>query len=111
MAKRLRGIPSIQSLASELTFQKRWIPDASEFEKGETRGIDVRLQVHDGSWSLHTGDSSYDQDHRGHWGAGFLTPRCNARELARELIDEAEESAAMAGEFEDPKERSERPIW
>ena len=51
---------------------------------------DIRLQVHDG-WTVHTGDSSYDQDHRGSWAAGSVPRGCSkkeAREIARSLLDE-----------------------
>jgi hypothetical protein len=68
-------------------------------------GIDLRLQVHGGSWSLHTGDSQYDQDHRGAWGVGFLPwERSNLTELARELIEDALESYAMNHESEESEE-------
>src|SRR5690606_813072 len=34
---------------------------------------DVRLQVYeDGDWAIRFGDSSYDQDHRGFWGASIV---------------------------------------
>lgn len=86
------GWPKVGELAAALASH---IPDIdteiSGFGAGdETPGFDVRLQVHDGSWSLHTGDASYDQDHRGYWGAGFLTEGDgDCRELAQDLIDEA----------------------
>lgn len=36
-------------------------------------GLPVRLHVRtDGSWSLHVGNPSYDQDHRGQWGTSSL---------------------------------------
>lgn len=38
----------------------------------EDHGIELRLQVVDGSWYLHSGDPSYDTDHRGYWGCAFL---------------------------------------
>lgn len=60
-------------------------------------GTDLRLQVHEnGSWSIHTGLADYDTDHQGYWGAGFLHwERSNLTELARDLIEEAKDSAAM----------------
>ncbi len=77
-------LPSIKSVASALKANKRWC------ESGDEGGIDVRLQVYDdGAWALRTGDSQYDLDHRGSWGAGYLTKTSNAHEIARELIDEA----------------------
>jgi hypothetical protein len=56
----------------------------------ECYGLDIRLQVmDDGDWSLHSGDSQFDDDHRGHWGCATLVPGMNntaVREVARELI-------------------------
>lgn len=60
-------------------------------------GGDVRLQVRGGGWSVHTGDSQYDQDHRGAWGCGWIRAGASmreSRETARELIDEAADCAA-----------------
>lgn len=62
---------------------------------------DVRLQCSDGrfEWSLHTGDSSFDQDHRGHWGASSLAHDDDAEALSRlafELIDQASDAYAEA---------------
>jgi hypothetical protein len=61
-------------------------------EKGcDTAGGDMRLQVNDGWWTTHHGDSQYDQDHRGFWGCGFVPYRCTrkeAREIARDLISD-----------------------
>lgn len=62
-------------------------------------GYDVRLQVRGGSWQLHTGDSQFDQDHRGAWGYGFLPwELSNLTDLARELISEASDSYAESAE-------------
>ena len=58
-------------------------------------GGDMRLQVQDSGWQTHHGDSQYDQDHRGSWGAAFVPYGCTrkeARDIARELIAEACES-------------------
>jgi hypothetical protein len=65
-------------------------------EEGNATG-DVRLQLIDGSWALHTGDASYDQDHRGAWGASSISAGATmkeCRETAKDLIAEAEESLA-----------------
>jgi hypothetical protein len=84
--------PSIQDVASALRSQKHWC------EKGDEGGIDVRLQVWEsGSWTVHTGDSSYDQDHNGYWGSGYLTRSTNCRQLAYEMLEEAKDHAAQAG--------------
>jgi hypothetical protein len=52
----------------------------------------VRLQVVDGDWTLHSGDNSFDTDHRGTWGYGYAyygMTKTAIKELARELINEA----------------------
>ena len=60
---------------------------------------DGRLQVWpDGGWNLHSGDSQYDQDHRGYWGSSGVSTSDSAdhlRRVAKDLIDQAREDAAM----------------
>ena len=50
-------------------------------------GIDVRLRYHDGQFSLLSGDSSYDQDHHGHWGCSSVTDDMDADTLSGIAID------------------------
>ena len=90
-------MPSIKDVASVLRSYK---PGRGEYQdEYGNDGIDVRLQVMPGGgWAIHRGDASYDQDHRGYWGAGFLTPATNCRELAKDLIGEAADQAAMDAE-------------
>lgn len=60
--------------------------------------IDVRLQVReDGSYEHHSGDASYDTDHRGYWGCGAVAPDDDdvaltalAREMVAEVLDSVE---------------------
>ena len=75
-------------------------PKDIEDEEGNIGG-DIRLQVrklensNESSWSVHTGDSSYDQDHRGEWGANFVLVNATdaeCREIAKDLIEQAKES-------------------
>ena len=84
--------PSILAVAQEL----RMINANVEGE------CDVRLQVYeDGAWWIRYGDSSYDQDHRGYWGASCI-PGCGgkncrprrfrSRDVARDLIDQVKDS-------------------
>ncbi len=88
-------MPSIKDVASVLKGDKRSIGDEMVDEEGNV-GFDVRLQVHEnGRWSVHTGDSQYDQDHRGFWGSGFLSRSTNCRELAADLIDQCADHAAQ----------------
>lgn len=59
----------------------------------DNAGGDMRLQVHEGSWATHHGDSQYDQDHRGAWASAFVPYGCTreqARDIARDLIRECE---------------------
>lgn len=83
-------------------------------ERGcDSPGIDVRLQVippeektrncwgtpcapymTEGEWAFHSGDSQYDQDHRGYWGASGVGPDMTMRDL----IGIAED---LAGQFLD----------
>lgn len=89
------NFPSIKSVANDIKLDHEYIHrsfSAKELNDEEgNSGVDIRLQVvEDGRWSIHTGDSSYDLDHNGSWGYGFLPyGRINCRELAKELLDEA----------------------
>lgn len=73
-------------------------------DDGEGAYLDVRLQVSDeGSWTLHTGDASYDQDHTGHWGAGTVSPDDDdviLMETARDLVEQVLDSAANQEEHD-----------
>lgn len=67
----------------------------------EGQSMDVRLQIHeDGMWSIHVGDPSYDQDHRGFWGSTSVPwlesdDSYSPEEVADELISECEDHAAQ----------------
>lgn len=94
-------MPSVVSVRKALAEHFAWIRrnfNRAELlsEDGDSAGTDIRLQVYaDGRWLLHSGDSSYDQDHRGFWGSSFLSyDRQNLTDLARDLIDQAAEQAA-----------------
>jgi hypothetical protein len=82
-------MPSIKAVTAELIGQKFYLDD-------EITEMDVRLQVHEnGAWEIHTGDSQYDLDHRGFWGASYLTKSTNCRECAKDLIDKAMDHKAQ----------------
>jgi len=73
---------------------KSFSPDELREFPGDTAGGECRLQVHDGSWQFHTGDSQYDTDHRGEWssafvprGAGLKTCRSIARNMLAYLLE------------------------
>jgi hypothetical protein len=84
--------PSIKTIARELR-------NINANVEGD---CDVRLQVYNnGEWAIRFGLSDYDTDHRGYWGCGLIpgvvdgkVTRFNAYGLARELLDQAKESAA-----------------
>lgn len=103
--------PSIADLA-ELVYQygrdlAQYDPaDITEYGCDEPSG-DCRLQVQSDGWSFHTGDSQYDQDHRGYWGASSVSPKCTrkeARVIARDLIEQAKDHAAECGDDPDDDE-------
>jgi hypothetical protein len=93
----------IATLAAEIhdcgQYLKRNFSREDLTEKGEEfSGTDCRLQVQGGSWTLHTGSADYDQDHRGSWGCSSIPFACTwkeAREIARDLIDQVLEDIAM----------------
>jgi hypothetical protein len=78
--------PTIKDLASHLAHIKRAYFPSNDWEE-----MDVRLQVRGDGWQVNTGDSQYDQDHRGFWGAGTMDKRTNCHRLAKDLIDQARE--------------------
>ena len=61
--------------------------------------IDVRIQVsEDGGCSFHSGDASYDTDHRGFWGASSVSPADGEWECiqtGRDLVEQALEHASQ----------------
>lgn len=38
----------------------------------EVTYVDIRLQLVDGTYHIHTGDNQFDSDHRGEWGDGTV---------------------------------------
>lgn len=98
MASRIK-FPSITVVAKVLSRCKVYC------EAGDEGGTDVRFQITDDStWAIRTGDSSYDQDHRGCWGAGYLTRRTNCRQLAYQLLEEAKDQAAFESSIDRDEE-------
>lgn len=95
----LASVPTVDALAHDLRLARddwRGYSESREVdpETGERYALDVRLQIHEG-WTLRTGDSSYDQDHRGHWGASSVSRAdtlATLRETARELISQVLEA-------------------
>jgi hypothetical protein len=86
-----------------------YAPEDIEDEEGNAGG-DVRFRLYEWSnagwnggkaewaWEVLTGDSQYDQDHRGYWGCGYVeagASRAACREVAREIIEEALDARAQ----------------
>lgn len=82
----------IKGIASELTAIRNMADD----------GCDVRLQLYsDGHWSVRFGDSGYDTDHRGFWGASSVPGNgwtFDAEETARDLYEQAMDAKSEGGE-------------
>lgn len=86
-------LPSIKAVAAELR-------DINMNVEGE---CDVRLHIWpDGGWAVHYGDASYDQDHRGYWGASSVpgvvkgrVRRFDSMAIARDLLDQVREDMAI----------------
>jgi hypothetical protein len=96
---KLAGLPTIREVLGDLVAVRDEIRGYGDVDE-----TDVRLQVHGGSWSLHSGDAQYDTDHRGYWGAGSVSKddsQASLRTTAKELIAEVEEDYAMKGPDED----------
>ena len=91
--KGLSGLPTIEEVYDDLVGVRKEIEGY-----GDVPDTDVRLQVHEGSWSLHSGDAQYDTDHRGYWGAASVSvddTNATLRQTAKDLIRQVEEDHAM----------------
>ena len=87
--------PSIPTLAKALTRIKQHIDDDMREMGDDLPGIDVTLACDENGYALQTGDNSFTGPAYSHkyWGVGRLYRRTNARNLARELIDQCLELA------------------
>jgi len=90
--------PTTTELTAELRAERVQLArlHGTEDEDGPV-ACDVRLQVTGDGWGVHTGDPSYDLDHRGAWGYGTLyadESDAGLEALARDLLGEAEENEA-----------------
>lgn len=62
---------------------------------------DVRLHVWpDGEWTIHYGDPSYDQDHRGYWGAGSV-PGVGGKRMRPRRFNAEEEAKLLLTQVKD----------
>jgi hypothetical protein len=83
--------PTIAELASLIRAIKPEICDDYIEEPGDTPSIQLTIGCGDDDWSYQTGDNSYSGGAYGfpYWGTGYITRRCNSRDLAREIINDA----------------------
>jgi hypothetical protein len=87
--------PSIKEIALALRDTQELIKTDSSCTD---ESVEVRLQVTDnGWWWLPWGDPSLYQDLSGFWGAATIPSngRFNSHAIARDLIEQAKEQAAM----------------
>ena len=101
-------LPSIRTIRRAVAEEQRYLrrtyhPQDLISPGEEYPGTDVRLQVYpDGQWSLHTGPSDYDQDHRGFWGAAWIPQGVGSCEdIARDLLDQVRDHMAQNEAQED----------
>lgn len=82
-------------LESEIKIFHADFPYEDSGEDDSEPCLDVRLRDFDGGWSLLTGDSQYDTDHRGRWAYAEIpsSPEWehNAAGIAEELVGELRE--------------------
>jgi hypothetical protein len=93
MSKKSLKCP-VRQIASELRAYRAIL--RANFRTDEELCTDVRLQIlPDGSWAVHTGDSSYDQDHRGVWGSASVpfSGRFDSMAMARALWNQCVDMA------------------
>ena len=57
---------------------------------------DFRVQLFEFTWTLNTGDASYDQDHRGLWGAGSVSSEDDDQTIGQALRDAISEVTFQA---------------
>jgi hypothetical protein len=87
--------PTVEEVAERLSD----IVCGLDADDEEGDAVEVRLQVMDGgAWSIHTGDPSYDTDHRGFWGSAYLDAEEDVREVASDLISQARDHCAETSE-------------
>lgn len=87
----------IDALAADLMSLSSKVEDDMIDEGCDEPTIDCRLQYHDGLFYFHTGDSSYDQDHRGAWGCSCVGQDLDfdtAKEIATGLLDQVLDDVA-----------------
>lgn len=89
--------PTIKDIAELVRSIKPEICDDYVEQPGDTPAIMLTIG-HDpetGDWSYQTGDNSYSGGAYGYrnWGIGYVTRRCNAREVAADILAELRDLA------------------
>ena len=88
---RLMKTPTITDLASLIRSIKSQVCDDYIEEKGDIPSIQLTIGCGPNGWNYQTGDNSFTGGAYGHpfWGVGYVTRRCNSRQLAKEIINDA----------------------
>jgi hypothetical protein len=89
---------SVEDLAEQIFeeadyLRRNFTEEELQMPDSDFSGTDCRLRVFEGDWSLITGDSQYDTDHRGYWAYNSIPYHCTleeAQEIAESLIDDVE---------------------
>lgn len=93
--------PTCAELAEEVYAYGQYLREfnPADITESDDPGGDIRLQVYKNEeYQIHTGDSSFDQDHRGYWGAAWVPAgitRQKSRAVARDLIKQVLDDIAM----------------
>lgn len=82
--------PTIEELAGLIHAIKPDICDDYKEEEADEPSICLTIGADYDGWSYQTGDNSYTGGayHYPYWGVGYVTRRCNSRELAKEIIED-----------------------
>lgn len=88
MNAQIKGAPTIEELARLVRDVKLDIMDEYVDEEGDTPSIQLTIGADEDGWSYQTGDNSYSGGAYGYasWGVGYVTRRCNSREVAKEIL-------------------------
>lgn len=77
-----------QSIVDKIQAEIDYLVNIWDRLKKEDYCVAIRLQVMpNGSWFIHTGDPSYDPDHRGYWWDTTIDNTSDSDKIADELIE------------------------
>ena len=90
MPKGLKGAPTIEELSRLVRDIKLDIMDEHIEEKGDTPSIQLTIGTDEDGWSYQTGEDSYAGGayEDASWGLGYVTRRCNSREVAKDILSD-----------------------